>query len=138
MAPKEVHCGSFLNKKETISLPYVIENRLLYILRICSSKQIKKKDILPWLCTATFWDTLIRKGSYDLSDVCWVFAHCLGSCTALSSFVPVPYLVGRPQHRADTEDLVNLAASWEQWLERVQFCHDTPHSPNVDGRTVIR
>ncbi|CAN8002177.1 unnamed protein product, partial [Ixodes hexagonus] len=42
------------------------------------------------------------------------------------------HLVWGSEHGADAEDLVHLAASGEERLERVQLCQDASHRPQVD------
>jgi hypothetical protein len=60
--------------------------------------------------------------------------HGRGELVALG---PVD-LLRCPDHRADLEDLVDLALAREQGPEGVKLCHYTPHRPYVDGTVVGR
>ena len=44
------------------------------------------------------------------------------------------YFVWSAHDRADAEDLINFTATWKQRLKCVQFGHDAPYGPEVDGR----
>ena len=48
-----------------------------------------------------------------------------------------PYLWRRSQHRADFEDLVNLAGTWEDGAERVQLGHNGAQRPDINGRVIV-
>ena len=47
------------------------------------------------------------------------------------------YFCWRSEHSSDSEQRVNLTASWEEWSEGVGLIHDAPHRPQVNGAAVV-